>query len=133
MKAVQRETFIALRARRQSHQIASAIINPSLDLHQPYCRQCGEALRIDRLEDDGCIVCRACSRVNQLPSDLASEVRRRIPVRDSELEPETPPLPRGRRPLTMFQLLALIMLVFMLAGLAVLFFAALFEARGNLR
>jgi hypothetical protein len=49
METRRRETFIALRARRQAVQIATAIANPSLNLTQLYCRECGTPLRSDRL------------------------------------------------------------------------------------
>ena len=43
-----RETFIALRARRQAHQIASEILNPHLDLDALPCQHCGRDVPIDR-------------------------------------------------------------------------------------
>ena len=80
MKTIRRETFIALRARRQAHQIAQELLNPSLDLKQTYCRKCGKFLRMDRLDRHDQIPCHRCGHVNIVPHELAERIRAEIPV-----------------------------------------------------
>lgn len=128
MATIPRQTFIALRARRQAHQIASDILNPSLDLSQVFCRECGRPLRRDRLDRNDHIACHRCGHVNDLPHELANRVRSAIAIPDYHA-PDAPPRPLHRHPqrLTTMQLICAVLLVLMSFGLFVLTLFALGE------
>jgi hypothetical protein len=126
MPIIQRQTFIALRARRQAHQIASQIINPSRDLAQVCCRECGRSLRRDRLDRNDRIACHRCGHVNDLPHELANRVRSAIAHSDCHTHESRPrPLPTSRRRTNAVQLISGVTLVLMLLGFLVLALLAL--------
>jgi hypothetical protein len=83
-RALHRETFIALRARRQAVQIATAIANPSLNLAQLYCRACGTPLRSDRLTVRNEIACHGCGTVTKVPPAVAERIRCAPAIAESE-------------------------------------------------
>jgi hypothetical protein len=59
-RAVRRETFIALRARRQAYAIARDILNPHLDVAAVPCRACGSDVPIEADHLGATGRCRSC-------------------------------------------------------------------------
>jgi hypothetical protein len=74
---VHRETFVALRARREACRLARVLHNPPLDPYQFYCRHCGQPLDGLDLEPSNHICCDACGCYTLVPPDSARELRRR--------------------------------------------------------
>src|SRR5688500_10453688 len=74
---VQAETFIALRARRESHRVMRALLHPPLDPYQFYCRHCGAPLDNRDLDAADGIRCGACGGRSYIPTSAIDELRRR--------------------------------------------------------
>jgi hypothetical protein len=74
--SIQRQTFIALRARRQAYQIATQIMHPPLKPYQFFCRHCGAGLDALGLDVNDHIRCDDCGLRTRLPPGCASELRR---------------------------------------------------------
>jgi hypothetical protein len=72
---VHRETFVALRARRQAYLMASRVLHPPLSLGGFYCRHCGHPLTTDSLDVHDHIRCHACGQRTRLPPGVAARVR----------------------------------------------------------
>lgn len=102
-----RETFIALRARRQAHAIARDVLNPHLDVSAVPCRACGGDVRIDPHHLGATATCPACGATVLLPANSLAETDDDAPptINPRHLYYQRKPLP-PRRELSVFQCFA---------------------------
>ena len=83
MRVVERpETFVALRARHEAFQIATAVARGNgVDLERLNCRACGADIDWRLANEQICVDCPACGAVNELPCHL----RYRVPRNEDEV------------------------------------------------
>jgi hypothetical protein len=73
------QTFVALRARHEAFQIASAVVRGhGVDVERLNCHVCGADLDWRLANEQICVDCPACGAVNELPCHL----RYRVPPSD---------------------------------------------------
>ena len=72
-RTILRQTFIALRARRQAYRIATDFIyeNP-IDVETFPCRSCGHQVHPREMSDAGWVLCTVCGESNLAPPHLRS-------------------------------------------------------------
>lgn len=113
-RVLNRETFIALRARRTSHQIASEIVNPHVDVKALPCAACGADVPLDRLRATQ--RCPRCGNAVRLSVKRAPPFAQAVPICQHYVEPAL--LTQATRDLIWWVSLALLAVV--LAGLMIL-------------
>jgi hypothetical protein len=70
-RAFLRQTFIALRARRQAYRIATDFLyDQPIDVETINCRACGKRLKRRRMSAKGWIRCRRCGVFTKAPPHL---------------------------------------------------------------
>ena len=108
-RVFRRETFIALRARRQAHAIAREVLNPHVDVAAVPCRACGGDVPFEPSHLATTARCPACGATVLLPVNFLAEVEEDGPPRPRRAEP-----PGDWRP---FRGLAIVMLWIMFMSL----------------
>ena len=73
-RVFRRETFIALRARRQAHAIAREVLNPHVDVAAVPCRACGGDVAFVPSHLATTARCPACGATVLLPANFLAEV-----------------------------------------------------------
>jgi hypothetical protein len=134
MFSVCRETFIALRARREALRISTQILNPPLDLLALHCRKCGNPLSSATLTSGNTIRCDACCRAVRVHRALAAQIRARqivLPYEADLRECATSTLVRSRRLATRGELILAFGLLGMVAALSIIFIIAGVVGRSN--
>ena len=117
-RVFRRETFIALRARRQAHAIAREVLNPHVDVAAVPCRACGGDVPIEPDHLGATTACPACGATVLLPAKYLAE-------RDDEPPAVNPRhLYYQRRPLPPRQELTALRCFVMAALIGLLFIAA---------
>ena len=70
-RAILRETFIALRARRQAYRVAADFLyEDPIDVETFACRSCGQQIRPDVVGVNGIVRCGVCGVKNQVSPHL---------------------------------------------------------------
>ena len=114
-RGFRRETFIALRARRQAHAIARGVLNPHVDIAAVPCRACGADVRIDPHHLSASTTCPACGASVLLPANYLAEADEDAAgddVRHVPYEPRPLPAPQGLSTLQCLVMSALIAIAF---------------------
>jgi len=114
-RVFRRETFIALRARRQAHAIAREMLNPHVDVAAVPCRACGGDVPIEPHQIGATTACPACGATVLLPANYLAELDDETPaVNPRHLYYQRRPLPPRQELTTLrcFVLAALIGLLF---------------------
>ena len=73
-RALRRETFIALRARRQAYGIAQDILNPHVDVAAVPCRACEHDVPIDPTHLGATVRCPGCGAEVLLPANYLAKI-----------------------------------------------------------
>src|SRR5687768_11807985 len=94
-RVFRRETFIALRARRQAYAIARDIINPHVEVAAVPCRACGGDVPFEPHHLATTARCPACGAQVMLPANFLAE----MDARDDD-DGDNEGAPRVRRTLT---------------------------------
>ena len=80
-RTIFRQTFIALRARRQACRIASDFLyDEPIDVETFPCRSCGRQMRVKIVGAAGLVRCRVCGARNTAPPHVRSRVPMRFPA-----------------------------------------------------
>ena len=82
-RAILRQTFIALRARRQAYRIAADFLyDEPIDVETFPCRACGHQIRPFEMSDAGWVLCSVCGESNLAPPHLRSRTTVRCVPRE---------------------------------------------------
>jgi hypothetical protein len=74
LRVFRRETFIALRARRQAYAIAREILNPHVDVAAVPCRACGGDVPIEADHLGATARCPSCGADVLVPANYLAEI-----------------------------------------------------------
>ena len=72
-RAILRQTFIALRARRQAYRIAADFLyDEPIDVESFPCSACGQPIHVEEVNAVGNLPCPSCGEWNRAPAHLRS-------------------------------------------------------------
>ena len=72
-RAILRQTFIALRARRQAYRIAADFLyDEPIDVESFPCSACGQPIHVEEVNAVGNLPCPSCGTWNRAPAHLRS-------------------------------------------------------------